>query len=300
MKTLSAYLGLLAVLAAWSNALGQSAEPAMEKRIVFGPESAGQWSAAESNIEASTRRTRTGQPVLRWHITVDHFGGEAKYPIGWPRISRTLREPSSQDWSGWDYLQLWIYTDTSCDALPREPVGLILHTPEKESAYHRPLPELKKGAWAQIRIPLSDVPRRHEVRLMQFNISDSTYRHQDQLDLYFEEIALLRYAQPTLLEFAPESAVMFADASNVPVRFHLAGIKPGESANVICDLRQGGKTAAQATVRAARGPQRVLLDLRGVRLAAGSCELLAGIAGAAPTASAPLRLVTSPWQGKEK
>jgi hypothetical protein len=230
---------------------------------------------------------------------VDHFGGEAKYPIGWPRISRTLREVAARDWSGWDYLQLWIYTDTSREALPREPVGLTLHTPDKESAYHRPLPELKKGAWVQIRIPLAGVPHLQEVRLMQFHISDATYRHWDELDLHIEEIALLRYAQPTLLGFAPECAVMFADANEVPVRFQLTGIKPGESAKVTCELRQGGKTVAQTTVSAARGPQRVTLDLRGARLAAGSWELRAGIAGGASTATAPMRLVASPWQGKE-
>ena len=213
----------------------------MEKRIVFGPESVSQWSAAESSVEASAPPVAAGHPVLHWHITVDHFGGEAKYPIGWPRISRTLREPSTRDWSGWDYLQLWVYTDTSREALPREPVGLRFHTPDKEGAYHRPLQELKKGAWAQVRLPLAQVPRHHDVRLMQFHISDSNYRHGDKLDLYFEEIALLRHAQPTLLDFAPEQAVMFTDAKEVAVRFQLAGIKPGDSAPVTCELRQGGQ-----------------------------------------------------------
>lgn len=280
-------------------AADQATEPALEKRVVCGPESAAEWSAAESSLAASTRRTPTGQPALHWHITVDHFGGEAKYPIGWPRISRTLPEPLSRDWSGWDYLDLLVYTDTSREALPREPVGLILHTPDKESAYHRPLPELKKGAWVRIRIPLADVPRVQDVRLMQFHISDSNYRHQDELDLHFAEIALLRHARPTLLGFAPECAVIFADAEQVPVRFQVAGIKPGDSAEVTCELWQGGKSVVQTSVRAARGPQRATLDLRGARLAAGSYELRAGIGRGGPTAAAPLRLVASPWQGKE-
>ncbi len=271
----------------------------MEKRIVFAADSAGQWSAAESKLERSSARTRSGQPVLHWHITVDHFAGEPNYPIGWPRISSTLREASARDWSGWDYLQMWVYTETSRQALPREPVGLALHTPDREGAYNRPLDELKKGAWVQIRISLSEIPRHQDVRLMQFSISESKYRHQDELDFYFDEIALLRYAQPTLLEFVPECAVMFADAKELAVHFNLAGIKPEESAQVTCELRQGGKTAIRTTVSATRGPQRVTLALGGARLAAGNYELAASVAGGAQSVTAPIRLVTSPWERKE-
>jgi len=268
----------------------------MEKRLLFGPDSVRQWSTSESTVEASTNRMRTQTSTLHWHITVDHFGGEAKYPIGWPRVNIAIKEPAARDWSGWDYLQLWVYTETSREALPHEPVVMILHTPDKESAYNRPLDGLKKGEWAQIRIPLTQVPRHQEVRLMQLSISDSKYRHQDQLDLYFDEIALFRYAQPTLLDFAAESMVMFTDANAVPVRFNLVGIKPGESVDVVCELRQDGKTAARTIVKAKRGPQRLALDLGGARLAAGNYELAASAAGVTQTATTEMRLVASPWQ----
>jgi len=268
----------------------------MEKRIVFGPETAGQWSAAESSLEASTRYTRTGQPVLHWHITVDHFAGEPKYPIGWPRISRTLREAASRDWSAWDYLQLWVYTDASRDALPREPVGLALHTPDKEGAYHRPLQELKKGVWTQIRIPLTAVPRHQDVRLMQFHISESNYRHQDQLDFYFDNIVLLRYAQPTVLEFAAENAVMFADAKRVPVRFNLAGVKPGERVDVSCELKAGGEVVARSNVKAMRGLQRVAFELGAPTMKPGRYQIEARAAGGTETATAVVRFVESPWK----
>lgn len=273
-----------------------SAEPAMEKRIVFGPEMAGQWSAAESTVDASPRQGWASHPMLHWHIAVDHFGGEANYPVGWPRISCALRDPASRDWSAWDYLQLSIYAGTSRDALPREPVGLAIYTPDKNSAYQRILHELKKDAWTRIRIPIAELPRAQDVRLMQFHIADSHYRHQDQLDLYFEEIALVRYAQPAFLGFGPESRVMFADTAHVPVRFRLAGIAPGETLEVAFELRQGGRTAVRTTARLARGLQRIVLDLRGAQLSAGDCELSAGIAGGAARATAPLRLAPSPWQ----
>ena len=96
----------------------------IERRALFGPESAPKWSAAESTVESSTAQTRGGRPALHWHISVDHFAGEAKYPIGWPRMSYAWRDAAKRDWSGWDYLQLWVYSGTSRAALPREPVGM--------------------------------------------------------------------------------------------------------------------------------------------------------------------------------
>ena len=144
----------------------------MEERILFGPESARQWSAAESTLEASTDRIRMQRPTLRWHITVNHLAGEARYPIGWPRVSGApCGEAATRDWSGWDFLQLWVYTDTTRAGLPQEPVGLALHTPDKEGAYNRPLAGLKKGEWVRVLVPLTEVPRHHDVRLMQLHVS---------------------------------------------------------------------------------------------------------------------------------
>ncbi len=109
-----------------------AAEPVreqLEKSILVGPESARQWSAAECTIEASKTRMRTGQGVLYWHVTVDYFSGEPNYPIGWPRIGYTFKEAAARDWSGWDYFQIWVYTDTTRIALPREPAGLAIYAP---------------------------------------------------------------------------------------------------------------------------------------------------------------------------
>jgi hypothetical protein len=268
----------------------------MEKRALFGPESAPKWSPAESTVETSTAHTRSGQPALHWHVAVDHFAGEAKYPIGWPRISYAWRDAAERDWSGWDYLQLWVYTETTRAALPREPVGMTLHTPDKAGAYSRPLNELKKGEWVQIRIPLTGIPRHHDVRLVQFHISESNYRHQDQLDFYFDDAALLRYVRPTLLDFAAECAVIYADTKQMPVQFNLTGVKPGDKAEVVCELRRGGKVVAQTTVKAARGPQRLVLTLEGATPAPGEYELLARVEGGTEAAPARVRLVESPWK----
>ncbi len=273
-----------------------SAAPAMEKRLLFGPQSAREWSTAESSIESSTAHARSDKTALHWHVTVDHFAGEPNYPVGWPRANIALQERTARDWSGWDFLQLWIYTDTTRATLPTEPAGLALHTPDREGAFSRPLSELRKGEWVQVKIPLAQVQRHNDVRLMQFHVSESKYRHGDQLDFYFDEVALLRFAEPTLLNFAPESAVLFADAKEIPVRFELAGVSPGEHAQVVCELRHGEKVEARRTVEAQRGPQRVLLDVSQAQLAPGSYTLSAHASGGPTNATAQVRLIESPWK----
>lgn len=277
---------------------GHAAEPdgPFERRVVFGPESAPRWSAAESRVDAAPAPAAPDRPTLHWHVTVDHTAGEVKYPIGWPRAHGVLAELAARDWSAWDFLQLRVYTDSSRASLPAEPVGLILHTPDKAAAYQRPLAELQKGRWVDIRIPLAQVPRRHDVRLLQIHIAESKYRHQDQLDLYFDEIVLLRYARPTLVDFAAEGAVLFADTKFIPVRFQLLGVPADTAVEVTCELRRDGQVAAQAAARGTRGAQRVVLDVSRQSLAPGAYELAARVAGGGAPATAPMRLVASPWK----
>jgi len=298
LLSLAAYLLSLLIAALWANA-AEAPQDEMQERILIGPDSAKRWAPAESTIETSNTRSRGKQPALHWHITVDHFAGEPNYPIVWPRIGYMFREASERDWTDWDYLQMWVYTETNRSALPREPAGLSIQSPDKEGAYNRALTELKKGQWMQIRIPLKLLGRRQDVRLIQLHISESNYRHQDQLDFYLDEIALLRYARPTLIDFAAETAVMFADARQIPVRFELAGVKTGDSAEVTCELREGRRVMATTAVKAMRGPQRLALDLTKAKLRAGDYEVVGRVAGGSATGSVRVRVVESPWQTAE-
>ncbi|MBM4049107.1 MAG: hypothetical protein FJ279_28740 [Planctomycetes bacterium] len=268
----------------------------MEKMTLFGPGTAKEWSVAESKMEASAERVKVGKEALHWHVTVDHHGGEPNYPIGWPRTNHVIPEGPRRDWSGWDFLHFWVYADTSRTALPKEPVGLSLHTPDKPGAYSRTLTELRKGEWAEITLPLAQVPRHHDVRLIQFHISESRYQHGDALDLYIDDLALMRHAEPMLVDFAAERAVMFADERAIPVRFRLVGVKSGQSAEVSCELRRDGQVAARTALKAERGPQRVALDLGRQPLAPGDYELAARVAGSQQAVTAKLRLVESPWE----
>lgn len=293
LKLLWVFVGLATLLGA--AAPGIPPEGPMEKRALVSADDAKTWSPAECTAGPSSAHVKVGPNSWLWHVDVDYFSGEAKYPIGWPRIGHAIPVGGLRDWSDWDFLHLWVYVDTSRDALPKEPAGLGLHTPDRASAYHRPLAELKKDQWVELNIPIGEIPRHGDVRNIQFHLAEANYRHGDRVDFYLNDFALVRYAEPTLFDLVPENTVLFSDATRLAVRFQLLGLKAGERARVACELSREGKIAARAAIEGARGTQRVLLEFGSAPLASGIYELRATIAGRAQSAMASVRVVESPW-----
>lgn len=287
---------LLVVLAVGAHAADLPAGAEFEKLPLVPAEGAKVWSPAESTITASTARVKVGGSSWHWAIAVDHTAGEARYPIGWPRASHAIAVGPLRDWSGWDFLHAWIYAETSRAALPREPLGLGLHTPDRANAFNRALGDVRKDAWQEIIIPLSEIPRHNDVRQIQFHIAESNYAHGDRVDFYLHDLALLRYAAPTLLQFAAESAVAFADAREIAATFQLTGVKPGARVEMTCELRREGAAPVRVVRQLGRGPQRLALDLRREKLTAGNYELSAQITGQPANARVAVRLVDSPWR----
>lgn len=289
-------LWMLAAALTLVAAVSAAAAPEMEKQLLFGGASAQGWSPAESTLEVSAAHVKVNEAALHWHVTVDYYGGEKNYPIGWPRFGRTLPAGAQRDWSAWDFLHMWIFTTASRPTLPKEPLGLGLHTPDKASAYNTILSQIKLGEWVEIVIPIAKIAHPGDVRNIQFHISEANYKHADLLDLWIDDLALLRYARPVVLDFAAENAVLFADAKVVAARFQLAGVKPNETVPVTCELRHDGKVVAQSTSQMARGAQRIALSLESGTLTPGEYELTARAAEGQPTPPLALRVVESPWR----
>lgn len=326
-------LAIACVLAAPAWPLAAAPAP-LETLSLLAPGENKIWSPVESSLAwenppAGTAAAATPPPAgaaastLHWHVPIDHTTGEPKYPVGWPRFSRAFPAGPLRDWSAWDYLRLRVYCATNRAALPRDPVGLGLHTPDRARAYQRALTELRPHAWTEILLPITAIPRSHDVRQLQLHVAEERYRHGDHLDLYLAELALVRHAAPTWLAFAPASAVAFADAGHLAVQASIAGVRPDAPADIICELRRADRVVARTTAPAQRGAQT--LDLHWDRTApppAGDYTLVATLqplAAASPaspatpptsaippatpptarpaaTTSAPVRLVTSPWQ----
>lgn len=271
-------------------------QPQMERHVLSDGTSAKTWSMAEATMESATDVVKAGGPSLHWHVTVDHFAGEAKYPIGWPRVGLTLKGDAC-DWSAWDYFHFWIHARTSRKALPRVPAVLsVLQGQGKSSPYMLVLSDLKKDEWLEVKIPTSKLPLANDVRTLQFNIAEDQYHHQDTLDFHIDDLALLRYAAPTLVEFSSVNAVMFGDAKFVPASFTLSGIKPDEHKRVTLQLKRDGKIIASGEFDAKRGAQQLALEVRKVLLKPGGYELTGTVDGGGAAVVSRVRIIESPWR----
>lgn len=265
----------------------------MERVPLFDGRTEKVWFTAESEVAAETNGPSATAPSLRWQIKVDHYGGEPKYPIGWPRVWRAFKG-DERDWSSFDFLEFRVRADTTREKLPGTPVTLQVRTDVGEGNWSRPLTELKKGEWVKFAFPLGELPKLKAVNQIMFSISDSDYRHNDEVEFTIADLALTRFTAPTLLEFVPEQAVLFTDAPGLPVRFRVSGLKAGQRAEVVCELQRDGKTIARETLAAGRGPQRLVMRPGEKPWPPGAGELVGRI-GEGPPQISTVRWVESPW-----
>jgi hypothetical protein len=275
-------------------ALCQQSAPKMETVFLEDGTGAAKWNVAEATATASDQHGLAGKPSLRFHVDVNHETGEKAYPIGWPRINRPVPE-GQRDWSGFDFLELVIYSETSRDALPKAPLGFILHTPDRAQEYHRVLSEVRKGETARIVIPLSEIPRHEDVTLMQFYLSESNYRHLDTVDFLIAEVALTRYAEPTVSDAQTVQAIAYDDVTHLGARFRLLGLPAGQKTPVRCRVRQGEKVLGDMLAQLDRGEHELWAKLTSRPTPGeGVVEVLLG----KPVTAGKVRFVASPFPGK--
>ena len=168
---------------------------------------------AEGKIEITEDARHEGKTGLRWTVAVDweHDGGEGgKYPIGWPRISRSFK-PGELDLSRYESLVFWIRIDSSRDKADAShtPIGLVI----RSHAMKRPLYEKtvdlggRQHAWTALRFSVPEIMAAagsgtepwKSISLVQLYISESNFPHGTRLVFDVGEALAQRMREPTLI-----------------------------------------------------------------------------------------------------
>ena len=267
-------------------------EPPMEKRVLADGEFYSRWSTAEATMRPDAAPQSDGR-ALRFHVDVNHETGQPDYPIGWPRTYLTLPE-DARDWHDWDFVEFRVYTDTSRDKLPNTPLGFIVRSPDRSNSYHRTVDEASKGEWARVRVSTSEMPDPGQCTAVQFFIAESNYNHGDVLDFWIDDLALLRYAEPTIVNMRPQGHVHYNDTAVIRIDIEMSGLMEGQTAELRLGLVRDGDPVCDRTVAVRSGRQSIPLELGG-DLRAGLYEIQARIAGSQRAVRETIRIVASPW-----
>jgi hypothetical protein len=267
-------------------------EPPMERRVLADGDGGSPWRTAEATMRPDATHAREGR-AMRFHVDVNHETGQPDYPIGWPRTYLPMPD-DVRDWRKWDFVEFRLYAETSRESLPNTPLGFIVRSPDKPNSYHKTVHEAQKGEWTHVRIPTADMPRPDRCTAVQFFISESNYDHGDVLDFWIDDLALARYAEPTILSVQPLGAVQYADADVVRVEVRVTGLENGQTAKLLLRLVREGETVRRSSPVVPSGTRAVPLEVGG-NLNPGRYDLEAQIAGSQRTVTQTIRVISSPW-----
>jgi len=256
------------------------------------------WAPAEATVEIAAERTPGNRPALCLHIPVDHHAGEAKYPIGWPRMYAKLQRPAETDWAAWDRLEFDIHASMSEGVLPKSPLNFQILCPDRFQNNILSLDQMKLGEWVTVSVPTSGLKHLPELAQLGFNISESSYADKVVLDFRIGGFRLVRSAECELADMAIKTPVVYRDATVLRVELDVVGPPATVSRGLPFAIRQGETVLRRETLPAQRGWRTVDMEIGELKLAPGDYELIAFPSEPERTRTAAFKVVPGPWEGR--
>ena len=227
-----------------------------ERLVLDDMEDVSDWyngSPDETTLSASGKHAEGGGKSLLFANVVDHTKGEKNYPIGWPRTGKNLDKLKLTDFSPYDSFECWIYTETSRESLPGQPLGVgFYHSGSKRSTSIR-LDDVAKDRWVKVAVPITRLDAPADVQRVQFNIAESNYKHGDRVDFYIGRMVLVRYVEPAVAQLAVDRKVLYSSDREITALYRLAGYKGMDDVKVEFSIGPaGGEPVAKSTAKAIR------------------------------------------------
>jgi len=225
------------------------------------------WSTAECTVD-SAPVSGEQQPVLHLHIPVDHQGGEAKHPVGWPRIYFTTLDGESE-WFAYDTFTFALHTQVSRPDMEKIPLSFTVFCGSKSFSQSI---SARHGEWMQISIPCEKLPAPGRVTGLRVSIEESKYKHLDVLDFKLSEFRLSRSPDCEITDLfvgVPQRG----NGLQLPLSLKVTGAGSDQPRGVPLQISQGERILRLETLPVRRGDFSLLLDLSELQLQAGQYTL---------------------------
>ena len=235
------------------------------------------WSSGtkEGTVQVTEEAGRQGQKGLRWHIRVDHEtdgGEEGKYPVGWPRISRTFGQ-GELDMSDYDYLSFVVRVDSDRDEVADDftLLGFVLASHKVTQRFFETRRDLggRQRVWIPMHFSIKDLMEEvglgpdpwSDISRVQVFISENDYAHNTNLTFDVAEAKLLRFKSPVISQITVPEYLLLPN-TRLPISFEVMGtnsVKPG-SHEVIASLTTSEGQVITEQKQDLAGQRVVVLD----------------------------------------
>ncbi len=255
------------------------------------------WSPAEAEILSAD--PVDGHAAFIFHVPVDHFAGEPKYPIGWPRAY--FYNAASINWKDYDVFQFKIYTKMNRDTLPKKAFSLAFRSPDRGKGIEMPFGKdnLRLNEWTTFTMPISRLAKLPSIHTIGFYVCESDFNHGDMLDFTIGGFKLIRSSavKVTALEC---KGISYSETPALDVMLTVEGSSSTIGKGVPFALSDAmGKLIRLETLPVTRGINVIKMDVSELRLKPGDYQLTAFPQEAEKTIRVGFKIVDSPWEVKK-
>ncbi|MBP5639736.1 MAG: hypothetical protein J6X55_09680 [Victivallales bacterium] len=255
------------------------------------------WSPAEAEMLPAD--PIDGHPAFTFHVPVDHFAGEVKYPIGWPRAY--CSKVSSINWKDYDFFQFKIFAKMNREALPKKALSLAFRSPDKginfEHAFGKD--NFRLNEWQTFALPISRLAALHSVNTIGIYVCESEYNHGDTLDFTIGGFRLIRSSAIKITSLACDG-VNYGKMPVLNVTLTAEGSSTDMGKGVPFTLSNStGKVLRHEILPVIRGVHSIAMDVSELRLTAGDYKLTAFPENPEKRLSVGFKIIDSPWEVKK-
>ena len=254
------------------------------------------WGPSECTVTASKDLKANDRPTVHVHMSVDHHGGEKKYPIGWPRMYLKLKRPAETDWSQFERFEFMFQAKMSRDKPPGRVAAFQVQCPDRQHVTYHWFQKIELGKWLTVSIPVAKIKDVPKLARLGFNISESSYKHGDKLDFYLGGFRLVRSADFGVKAMKLAGKAVFQGQPKLKLSLTVTGPPAKISRGVPFALRQGDRTLRKETLPVTVGVQTMQIDISELKLKPGTYQLVAFEDKPGQRKAVEFRVVATPWE----
>lgn len=262
------------------------------------------WNPAESSVTVAPEKIN-GRPALKWTAPIDHFAGEKKYPVGWPRMyfKSFYKKPTViTDWKNWDYFEFEIKMTLENDPENKScPVTVAVLSAAERPNFSLPLKKLHDGKFHKISIPIDRIVNPAKITYWGFSIAESNYKHGGKLTVVAGNFRLVRSSECTVAVMKLLSpAITSADRAvklNIQITGPAGDVARGVPFEISC--AKTGKVIRRETLPVLRGIRDIEVEIDELSLAPGKYFLKAFPGSKVKEKSVVFQVVSSPYKVKK-